>query len=72
MNGHQGIAIPKRTSLADQTAAGILKAVEDRAWADYLPSERRLCEIFQVSRPTIRGALRSLAKSGRVGFDPAR
>ncbi len=27
MDGHQGIEIPKRTSLADQTAAGILKAL---------------------------------------------
>ena len=68
----QGIEIPKRTSLADQTAAGILKALEDGAWAEYLPSERRLCEVFQVSRPTIRGALRSLAKSGRVEIHQGR
>lgn len=64
MRSYQSIDIPKRISLADQAAAGIRKAIEEGAWADYLPSERRLCEIFQVSRPTIRSALRSLSKSG--------
>lgn len=64
MRSFQNIELPKRVSLADQAAAGIRKAIEEGAWADYLPSERRLCEIFQVSRPTVRSALRSLAKSG--------
>ena len=62
------IEIPKRTSLSEQTAAGIRKAIDDGAWTDYLPSERRLCDIFQVSRPTIRAALRSLAKSGHLAI----
>ncbi len=72
MKGHQGIEIPKRTSLADQAAAGIRQAIAQGAWADFLPSERRLCEIFQVSRPTIRSALRSLAKSGSLEIRQGR
>lgn len=60
------VEIPKRLSLAAQAAASIRKAIADEAWEEYLPSERRLCEMLQISRPTIRIALRILAKEGLV------
>lgn len=54
--------LPRRLTLSAQTAAAIRKAVGENTWQEFLPSERRLCEMFQVSRPTIRTALRQLAK----------
>lgn len=56
--------IPKRNSLAAQSADSIRKAIEEGTWREYLPSERRLCEMLRVSRPTIRTALRLLAEGG--------
>ena len=56
--------LPKRVSLSVQTAASIRKAIEEGAWVEFLPSERRLCDMFKVSRPTIRTALHMLAKDG--------
>ena len=64
--------IPKRLSLAAQAAAAIRKAIEDGAWQDYLPNERRLCELLQVSRPTIRTALHIVAKEGLIGIHQGR
>src|SRR5690606_27913265 len=58
------IEIPKRVSLSAQAAAAIRKAIDEGAWTEFIPSERRLCEMFQVSRPTIRTALHLLAKQG--------
>ncbi|MBL9216028.1 MAG: substrate-binding domain-containing protein [Opitutaceae bacterium] len=72
MQRQSPIVIPQRILLPDQTAAGIRQAIEQGTWSDYLPSERRLCELFQVSRPTIRGALRALAKAGYVDIGHGR
>jgi DNA-binding LacI/PurR family transcriptional regulator len=58
------LEIPRRISFSAQIAAAIRKGIEHGAWADYLPGERRLCETFQASRPTVRAALRSLEKDG--------
>ncbi|MFO1447168.1 MAG: GntR family transcriptional regulator [Opitutaceae bacterium] len=58
--------LPKRVSLSAQTAAAIRKGAEKGVWQDTLPSERRLCNLFQVSRPTVRSALQQLAKEGLV------
>lgn len=64
--------IPKRLSLSAQAAASIRKAVEEGTWEGYLPSERRLCDLFQVSRPTIRTALHLLAKEGLIDIRQGR
>ena len=53
---------PKRQSLSAQAAAVMRKSIADGLWRDYLPSERRLCELFHISRPTIRAAIHLLAK----------
>lgn len=65
-------AIPKRRSLATQAAESIGKAIDDGTWREYLPSERRLCEMLRVSRPTIRTALRMLAESGLLEIKQGR
>ncbi len=53
--------LPKRISLAELTAISIRKAIASGVWKGYLPTERRLAEIFKVSRPTIRASLHLLA-----------
>src|SRR6187399_1643672 len=58
------IALPRRHTLSEQAAAAIRQALEQSTWKEYLPSERRLCELLQVSRPTIRTALQTLAREG--------
>ena len=73
MNSQPGILeIPQRLSLSGQTASAIRKAVGEHVWQEFLPSERRLCEMFQVSRPTIRTALRQLAKEGLIEIRQGR
>lgn len=64
--------LPKRVSLSVQTAAAIRKAVSDDVWQGFLPNERRLCELLQVSRTTIRAALHRLAKEGLIEIHHGR
>mgnify|MGYP000591138481 CR=1 FL=1 len=64
--------IPKRFSLSAQTVVAIRKAIKKGTWEEFLPSERRLCELFQVSRPTIRTALHLLAKEGLIEIKQGR
>ena len=66
------IDLPQRHSLTAQSAAAIRKAIGTGVWRDALPSERRLCELLQVSRPTIRAALRLLAAEGRIEIKHGR
>lgn len=61
-----------RTTLSAQAAAAIRKGIAEGRWRDYLPGERRLCEFFQVSRPTIRIALQALAREGLVDIRQGR
>jgi LacI family transcriptional regulator len=64
--------LPRRVSLVEQTAQSIRKAINEGAWREHLPSERRLCEIFKVSRPTIRSALHLLANDGWLDIRQGR
>ena len=66
------LEIPRRLSLSGQTAAAIRKALGENVWQEFLPSERRLCDMFQVSRPTIRTALRQLAQDGLIEIRQGR
>ena len=60
----RSLALPARQSLSEQAAASIRQAVDEGTWKEFLPSERRLCELLQVSRPTVRSALQMLARDG--------
>lgn len=66
------LEIPRRISLSAQIAAAISKGIEEGVWEEYLPGERRLGEIFQASRPTVRAALHSLAKDGWFEINQGR
>lgn len=64
--------IPRRLSLSVQAANSIRTAIHDGVWRDTFPSERKLCEIFQISRPTVRAALHILGKEGHLAIVPGR
>lgn len=55
--------IIKGTSLADKIADQILTLIKQRHFlpGDKLPQERKLAEMLQVSRPSLREALRTLS-----------
>lgn len=59
-------ALPQRQSLVAQTIAFLNAQIESGEWRDWLPSERSLCDLLQVSRNTLRGALAQMKKEGRV------
>ena len=56
--------IPHRVSLASQTSAFLREGIRRGIWEKWLPSERELCEELQVSRFTLRAALKELAREG--------
>ncbi len=59
-------SLPQRQSLVAQTVAFLNAQIEAAAWRDWLPSERSLCELLQVSRNTLRAALAQMQKDGRI------
>lgn len=71
-----------RFSVVAEIVEALRNDLEAREWTERLPSERVLCERFQVSRPTLRKALASLSREGwvrperglgwRVGREPSR
>lgn len=57
---------PLKRSLASVTRKAILAAIQSGEWSGHLPGERRLCDHYQVSRPTLRQALKRLEQDGVV------
>jgi len=64
--------LPQRLLLSAQAADSLRKAIARRVWSEFLPSERRLCDLLQVSRPTIRTALGMLAKERVIEIQQGR
>jgi len=64
--------IPVRASVAVSVAAALRKAISTGSWKEFLPTERRLSEMLQVSRPTLRIALHLLAKEGLLEIIPGK
>jgi LacI family transcriptional regulator len=59
-------SIPQRQSLISQTVQVLRREIDQRTWGEWLPAERELCGIFQISRNTLRAALARLQREGRV------
>lgn len=66
------LQLPQRQSLSNQAALVIRQAISEDTWTHYLPSERQLCRMFQISRPTVRTALHMLAKEGLIQISQGR
>ena len=58
--------LPQRVSLVSQTATSVREGIATGEWTGHLPGEIELCERLQVSRVTLRTALRQLASEGLV------
>jgi DNA-binding LacI/PurR family transcriptional regulator len=64
-----------KSRLAERVGRFLKSELQRGRWKDCLPSERRLCRLLNVSRPTVRIALRILQSEGLLrlhGNQPAR
>lgn len=67
-----GEDLPRRLSLASETARALRLAIAKGSWVEFLPGERELCLRLQVSRPTLRAALEELERAGEIQRSPRR
>ncbi|MDR2676149.1 MAG: substrate-binding domain-containing protein [Opitutaceae bacterium] len=58
--------LPQRIPLATRVADCIRRRIESGEWREWLPGERRLSDLLQVSRPTIRAATHLLGREGLI------
>lgn len=58
------LPLPQRVSLVSQTVASLKQGIRSGHWQGQLPGERELGEELQVSRRTLRAALRELETGG--------
>lgn len=56
-------ALPQRYSLVTQAAAILRAEIAKGTWREWLPGERPLCALLQVSRNTLRAALEELQRA---------
>lgn len=59
-------ALPQRITLVAQTVHSLSEGIRSGRWKCTLPGERDLCESLQVSRPTMRAALKDLQEKGWI------
>lgn len=57
---------PVRRSVVAQVADTLRARLRQAEWPHHLPPERELCELFDVSRPTLRAALVLLQDEGLI------
>jgi len=58
--------IPKRLSLVHQTIDILKREISRHTWEEWLPSERFLSRSLNISRPTLRHALKRLQAEGVI------
>lgn len=63
------IALPQKRTLELQTAEILRGQIDQGAWKAWLPAERALCEMLQVSRITVRAALGQLRRDGVIAAE---
>ena len=68
----QSLVRPRRVLLAEQVALSIEQEIEAGRWREWLPSERALQRVLNVSRQTVRAALERLQASRRIAVEPYR
>jgi len=61
--------LPQRQSLEKQTAHVLQEEIARGTWRDWLPGERGLCDMLQVSRHTLRAALLQLRSDGVISSE---
>lgn len=64
--------VPKRSSLLGETLSVLRDGMRMGRWIECFPGERELAEQLQVSRPTVRTALRILQTEGLVNIGHGR
>ncbi len=63
------LKLPERQSLEKQTANALHEAILQGTWREWLPGERGLCDMLQVSRHTLRAALERLRREGAISSE---
>lgn len=58
------VILPRRCSLAAEVVESLRSGIRSGHWQDYLPGERTLSKQLQVSRSTLRSALKELERDG--------
>lgn len=58
--------LPQRITLVAQTVRSLCDGIRSGRWQARLPGERDLCATLQVSRPTVRAALKDLQLKGWI------
>ena len=58
--------LPQKQNLALETARAIQERICDEEWGNALPSERKLVELLEVGRDTVRKALAHLTHQGWI------
>jgi len=64
--------IPQRQTLAESAVHVLIEQMDAGRWSGFLPGERLLCEELQISRPTLRQALKILESEGRLETEQGR
>jgi DNA-binding LacI/PurR family transcriptional regulator len=62
----------RRVLLAEQVAQSIEREIDAGRWREWLPSERSLQRVLNVSRQTVRAALERLQAAKRIAVEPYR
>lgn len=60
------LRLPQKQSLEQQTATILREQIVQGAWPEWLPGERSLGQMLQVSRHTLRRALKQLRAEGLI------
>jgi LacI family transcriptional regulator len=60
---------PHRELLVDQVAAALRREIAAGRWREWLPGERSLIRVFNISRGTLRGALRQLVTARELTLE---
>lgn len=58
--------MPQRQTLTRQTVDALREGMATGIWKGFLPGERELCSLLQVSRPTLRTSLEMIRREGLI------